>query len=132
MLVEQSEHFADPRLDPRCVVGAGADKPDPVHHARPHLLGEAPKRFPSSACRSADARDAPRRADLIDVARPAVVKHPFVAQLVAEFLDQCRNEARNGVVRVWIDGSGCSLSHRVDDRRGIPGCRCLRASPPAE
>src|ERR1700737_3021684 len=68
--------------------------------------------------RTAHARDAAGRADLVDIARPAVVEHPFVAPLVAEFLDQCGNEVSYAVIgsdrRLRI-----KLLHRVDDRRRV-------------
>ena len=44
----------------------------------------------------------PAERNLVDVPRPAVMEHPFVAPLVAEFLDQGRDEIGD---RVGRDGS---------------------------
>src|SRR5712664_2872884 len=75
--------------------------------------------------RAPHPRDTAGGADLVDVAGPAVVEHPFVAPLVAKLLDQRRYEARDGVIgmdrRFRI-----KLLHGVDDRRGILNASALR------
>src|SRR4029450_3321189 len=75
--------------------------------------------------RRTHARDAPRGADLVDIARPAVVEHPFVTPLVAELLDQGGNEANDRVVGV-DRGLRIKLLHRVDDRGGVLNAFFLR------
>src|SRR5205814_8123967 len=64
-------------------------------------------------------------ADLVDLARPAVVKHPFIAPLVAEFLDQRGNKAGNGIAGMdrW---HRMELFHPLDDRRGVLNAGALR------
>ena len=74
---------------------------------------------------AAHARDADGRTALVDVAGSAVVEHPFVGPLVAEFLDQCGNELRDCFIRV-DRRLGIKLLDELDDRRGILNASALR------
>ena len=117
MDVQQSQHIDKTGLDLRRRQGVGADEPHPVDHAGPNLAGERGVLLLVRR-RSAHPRDAAGSADLIDVAGPAVVEHPFVAPLVAEFLDQCGDEAGDGVIGMDRRFRK-KLLHRVDNRRGV-------------
>src|SRR5262245_47337150 len=99
MRIEQIEHLPKAALDLRRRRFAGADEPDATGHARAHLIGELPM-FVLARLWRAHPRDAAGRGALVDLARPAIMEHPFVAPLVAEFLDQDRREARHGIVGV--------------------------------
>src|ERR1035438_7201007 len=74
---------------------------------------------------TAHARDAPGRTYLVDLARPAIVKHPLVAPLVAEFLDQYGYKAHKRIVGMdrWFRMKPLDP---VDDRRGILDASTLR------
>src|SRR5205085_10689769 len=73
----------------------------------------------------AHPREAAGRTDLVDVAHPAVVEHPFVAPFVAEFLDQRGNEAGDRVIGMdrgfWIE-----LFDSLGHRRGVLNAGALR------
>src|SRR5205807_1730187 len=84
MVVEQSQHIEESSLDLRRGYCVRADEPHPVHHAGPNLAGEGCMLL-FAGVGTAHARDAPRRADLVDVACPTVVEHPLAAPLGADY-----------------------------------------------
>ena len=117
MGVQQVEHVEESGLDLRRGHGVGADEPDPVHHAGADLAGESGM-FLLVGRRPPHPRDPSGRRDLVDVAGPAIVEHPFVAPLVAEFLDQGGNEVGDRVLGM-DRGLRKKLFEPVDDRRGV-------------
>src|SRR6516164_6459355 len=124
MVFEQLEHIAKTGLDLGRRLRIGADEPEPIGHAGADRAGEVGLLL-FAPSRRAHAGDSPRRADLVDVARPAIVKHPFVAPLVAELLDQGGDKTRHTVA--GMDGRlGEQLFHLIDDWSGILDASALR------
>jgi len=115
--VELREPFAEGAFDLRPGLRVGAHEPDPPHHALAHLARRGRALLVARPGHHGRG-DAPRRSDLVDIARPAQVEHPLVAPLVAKFLDQSRNECGHGI-RGMDAGFGVLGFQGLEDRGGI-------------
>jgi hypothetical protein len=124
MGIQQAEHFLQAGLDLRRRRGVRSDEPDSVDHARGNLRRERVVLL--FVCRGrTHPRNASGRGNLVDVPRPAVMEHPFVAPFVAELFDQHGDEScyRVGGMDRRL---GVKFFDPVDDRGGILDASSVR------
>ena len=117
MRLQQDQCIDEGLFDLRRSSLVGADKPHPRHHALANCVGIG-EQFLIVDGRRAVQHQPARCRDLIHFPRPAVMKHPFVAPLVGELLQQHRDESGNGIGRHNRRQRDAILD-RFNDRCGV-------------